>query len=109
MLLGCLRAWHKHHIARSAIFGRRVLLYSFGCACVSFVIYLFCRRPDAKLNDVGENGEMYFRCVHPAQPPTFVPTRKRSSPDSQRARDVLVLFIRLHHEHEHGAVLGGTG
>ena len=63
-----LRAWYKHHIARSAIFGRRVLLYSSGCACVSFVIYLFCRRPDAKLNDVGENGEMYFRCVHPSQP-----------------------------------------
>ena len=68
MLLGCLRAWYKHHIARSAIFGRRVLLYSSGCACVSFVMYLFCRRPDAKLNDVGENGEMYFRCVHPSQP-----------------------------------------
>ena len=63
MLPDGLRAWH----ARSVMFSPRVILYSSFCACISFVIYLFCRRPDAKLNDVGENGAMYFRCVHPSQ------------------------------------------
>jgi len=62
-LLGCLQAWHKHHIARSAIFGSRTLIYSSACATVSIIIYIFCQRPDAKLNDVGENGEMYFRVL----------------------------------------------
>ena len=67
MLPDGLRAWHKQHIARSVMFSPRVILYSSVCACISFVIYLFCRRPDAKLNDVGEHGAMYFRCVHPSQ------------------------------------------
>lgn len=54
---------YNQNVKGSSVFSRPVLQQSLAAAIVSMLIYLFCQRPDAKLNDVGENGEMYFRCV----------------------------------------------
>ena len=71
--------FHAQHIKGSSVFSRPVMQQSTLAAVVSILIYLFCQRPDAKLNNVGENGEMYFRCALPLGAPLLATHRSPTS------------------------------
>ena len=82
--------FYATHIKGSSVFSRPVMQQSTLAAVVSMLIYMFCQRPDARLNNVGENGEMYFRCVPsalgatPHHPPPGTPS---CSPSDLRPSD----------------------